>query len=76
MDKKFNATGEGQKQMFYTAGKVALRKSLSDFIDERNKERVAMVEKWRADGQKEEDWKRIQLFDEETGRQEEILESI
>jgi hypothetical protein len=76
MDKKFNATGEGQKQMFYTAGKVALRKSLSDFINKRNNERFAMVEKWRADGQKEEDWKRIELFDEDTEKQVEILESI
>jgi CPA2 family monovalent cation:H+ antiporter-2 len=40
MDKKFNSTGEGQKQMFYTAGNVVLRKKLSEFIDERNKERI------------------------------------
>ena len=74
--KIFNATAEGQRKMFYEAGKTVLRAKLSDFINDRHKQRFKMVEDWRSNGKSDEEWKKIELFDEDTERQVEILSRL
>ena len=69
-------TAQQQIQMFYQEGKKVLMKRMSDFLDQRNKERFKMVEEWRKNGKKDEDWLIIEQFDKDTDRQEKILEDI
>lgn len=69
-------TIEDQKRMFYAAGRQATLKALSDFINKRSKERFEMVKAYHASGRREEDWAEIEKFDEETDKQEKILEAM
>lgn len=69
-------TGKQQIKMFYDEGRKVLRKQFSDFNDKRHKERYKMVEEWRKNGMKEEDWKVIEQYDKDTDRQEKILEEM
>lgn len=65
-----------QMKMFYDEGRKVLRKKFSDFVDKRHKERYKMVEEWRKNGMKEEEWKVIEEYDKDTDRQEKILEEM
>lgn len=69
-------TAKQQKEMFYAAGRAVLIKNLTNFIDQRNRERFKLIESLRSKGQIDSNWHEVEEFDKNTEKQEQILQEL